>query len=1657
MRNVENLLTFTMTGDKFDDDELISKKLGTMFDGTGGARVFKEWLDDIYTILRLKDGGIDAYLEEEHRDTSRPSKYVDPDLLDKEDITELVNDEPVTREETEAEFAARKKIVKKEQAVRKGMAKAFAVLLAYTKGQPKRMIVKRQESKDAKNTPYWALQDLIEKYDHGTETLDYLELERQWNAFTVPSSSTDPEDVFLYLEELSEKLGKVGERYRKDELQYFAKLSLCMPSIYDVCYRVADSNLEGEKVPIEQKVARYKELCKETFRKNVKTPADSKKKDLLFYAGDNGNEVLKCEYCKKKGHVAVKDGEIICRKMKSKLGDPEKESDKQKQDGKGEFKFKCYHCHKVGHTKKNCPERSRNDTGDGRSDINGLFINVIYDEGMNDDKTVLCEPVKFEDKNRNRSYAEVVRGIQSHIPKDESDKMHILNCENKHDEKRQNKHTTFLADSGASVHAAIAVNNGNNIGTIYGANGSEMVVQNITNRTYKSTSGTKFELKNMRLICGLTKNIISIGALMEDGWALIDSKNKDEIVLTKDKEKLRFERSTNNLFTLEAEQIAENLIAACSDDMNDEEGWITVQKKRKKSINNAIVPIERDINDFHDQYGHKSERILRKTAERQGVVLTGTLRPCASCGLVKVKTTNVKHKTEAVSTYVGERMYLDISGPFPIRKTIDDVYQTESRSNMYWMGMSDQYSTKMLMSFDKSKDGLYSMVEDCIIHMDLLGHPIKTIRMDNAGENTSRGLKRLCDENSIEIEYTPPDTPKLNGVIERAFAVRWEIAKLFMQAAKLNDEAKRIREIVEGAIRTAGFTQDRSYQMRMKCSANDRFYEHSGNKENVKEHHIVPWGSIGMVLSNKKPTKFGTRGEPMLMIGYAMNHPSGTYRMYNPRTKSVVISNNVKWTEWKRWEVESTELNKLLSEKSDTDPLYPTNPFSDFEDSDEEVEVTRPENPTVTFEEDVTIIPTHAPEPMGSETPNIIEDDSSDDEDATTQKPVRSPIITRSRSKTNSISFLQNNDEEKSISVIKPTKIKVTGDTKAYKILDEGGNMCPYPYSKHDTNEVVMALIEQVVSLDACDEESRGDIILAATRRLHIHHACIQSDDDTPSGWKQALSGNDKEYWSQSMISEFNNFLKRKAWKLVPRSQVEKEGRKVVPTKLVFKRKDEPDGTTRYKTRCVTLGFMMIPGVDYSEKFSPVATDEARHLQIALTLWFRGKGNKNWVMRSFDVEAAFLEPAMKKKMYIGIHPAMVALGFLTKEEADQHYIELLNSMYGNVDAALKFHIDFAEFLQEECNMTQSLCDPCLFYKLNQKDELVLIATLIVDDCAISGTNEDIEKLMDQVSSRFSITREGMIKKHLGAYYEWKVNEDGKQICECTMDKKVAELIRKYEEHVGKPVKRYDSPGKPGENLEKWEGEPKDLDAYRSITGLAMFFGTKMGPKTANAIRNISRHMSCPNESHWNAIKRLIGYLKYSDFNGIRFVEPEELDLIYGADTDYGNDLETRRSVGCSIGTIGGCLVDYWSNLHDNVSVSSTEAEYKELSKCARGAKFMQMMMEEMLKRPIKAYLCEDNEGAGFLATNKQVGKRTKHIDIHHHFIREFLTEQNGRVRGEVIMIKSEDNVADIGTKNVSVELFKKHAHEIDNGFPRWRISAYGQNGFVKRNSNDSTN
>ena len=125
--------------------------------------------------------------------------------------------------------------------------------------------------------------------------------------------------------------------------------------------------------------------------------------------------------------------------------------------------------------------------------------------------------------------------------------------------------------------------------------------------------------------------------------------------------------------------------------------------------------------------------------------------------------------------------------------------------------------------------------------------------------------------------------------------------------------------------------------------------------------------------------------------------------------------------------------------------------------------------------------------------------------------------------------------------------------------------------------------------------------------------------------------------------------------------------------------------------------------------------------------------------------------------------------------------------------------------------------------------------------------------------------------------------------------------------------------------------------------------------------------------------------------------------------------------------------------------STTEAEYKELAKLVKSCNFLQMLLGELNLVNLSCMMFEDNAGAIFLAGNRQVSKRTKHIDLKHHFIHDFTEDRNGVQQGAIYKIHMDLNTADIGTKNVDVKAFKRQATELDLGMPISRERIYDKN------------
>jgi len=117
--------------------------------------------------------------------------------------------------------------------------------------------------------------------------------------------------------------------------------------------------------------------------------------------------------------------------------------------------------------------------------------------------------------------------------------------------------------------------------------------------------------------------------------------------------------------------------------------------------------------------------------------------------------------------------------------------------------------------------------------------------------------------------------------------------------------------------------------------------------------------------------------------------------------------------------------------------------------------------------------------------------------------------------------------------------------------------------------------ISQDTTSDSESEEPKELVDLAFDHetKLLCFTTEISSDPGLPKMLKEALAGRDTNKWREAMANKIMNFLKQNAWKKVPMSQVHRERRMAIPTKLVFKIKDKQDGLKWYKAHIMTKGF----------------------------------------------------------------------------------------------------------------------------------------------------------------------------------------------------------------------------------------------------------------------------------------------------------------------------------------------------------------------------------------------------------------------------------------------------------------------------------------------------
>lgn len=208
---------------------------------------------------------------------------------------------------------------------------------------------------------------------------------------------------------------------------------------------------------------------------------------------------------------------------------------------------------------------------------------------------------------------------------------------------------------------------------------------------------------------------------------------------------------------------------------------------------------------------------------------------------------------------------------------------------------------------------------------------------------------------------------------------------------------------------------------------------------------------------------------------------------------------------------------------------------------------------------------------------------------------------------------------------------------------------------------------------------------------------------------------------------------------------------------------------------------------------------------------------------------------------------------------------------------------------------------------------------------------------------------------------------------------------------------------------------EDTTMYRKIVGILIYL-TLTRPYLAFVVGLLSRFMQTPRKPHLDAIRKVLRYIKTTINYGIVSKREPMCKLSGFCDADYAGDLNTRRSTTGYVFMLGSSAVSWSSKRQPTVSLSTTEAEYRAAAMAAQESVWLIQLLKNLNQEvDYKIPLFCDNLSSIQLAKNPMFHARTKHVEVHYHFIHEKV------LKGEIDLqyVKTSEQVADAFTKGLS--------------------------------------
>lgn len=326
--------------------------------------------------------------------------------------------------------------------------------------------------------------------------------------------------------------------------------------------------------------------------------------------------------------------------------------------------------------------------------------------------------------------------------------------------------------------------------------GSTLVTKSIG-----KVEGNSVILTNVSYVPDLSRNLLSVSEVTDKGGTVV------------------FDQKGVKFVHGEVTYDEENVVLAGA---KHENGLYTVNLTNKQE--EAMYTQDEAALDWHKKLGHLNFQDLKKLPELCDGV-SDSLKKCKEifcepCVIGKLKRKPFKsERTRALRPL--QIIHTDICG-----KISPETYDGEK----YVMTCLDDFThflkVYLLHTKDEAEGYLKEYIQEAEAYFNL---KTSVIRLDNGGEYSSVDFKNWCRNKGIQLDYTIPHSPELNGKAERVNLT------LFNKVRAMLFQSKMDNKMWGFAVLTAAYLFNRSPTTTVETTPAEKWFGKKPNLSNLRE------------------------------------------------------------------------------------------------------------------------------------------------------------------------------------------------------------------------------------------------------------------------------------------------------------------------------------------------------------------------------------------------------------------------------------------------------------------------------------------------------------------------------------------------------------------------------------------------------------------------------------------------------------------------------------------------------------------------------------------------------------------------------------------------------------------------------------------------------